>query len=157
MKIDEQTAKKLYNQSPDWFQERLRNEYGEEFFTKRFFDDFKTYRDLCIAAGTTEEEFEKKWDPRVFDPSTISFERLKICTKAYNQDWPFDTFNTEQRKWFPWFKVSSSGLGFGGTDCDYVFSHATVGSRLCFKDQESAEHAGTTFIKLFEDFITAKY
>jgi hypothetical protein len=157
MKIDEQTAKKLYSQSPDWFQEQLRNEHGEEFFTKRFFDDFKTFKDLCIAAGTTEEEFEEKWDPRVFDPSTIAFERLKICTKAYNQDWPFDTFNTEQTKWVPWFRVSSSGLGFGDASYLYDCSSTAVGSRLCFKDQEYAEPTGTFFIKLFEDFITAKY
>lgn len=123
---------------------------------KLVFTDFKTFSDLCCAVGTTEEEFNRKWDPDVFDPSTIAFERIKICNRAYNQEWRANTYDTTQKKWFPYFMVLSSGLGFSSSLYFYDSTDAYVGSRLCFESREKSDHAGKTFIKLFEDFITAQ-
>lgn len=157
LKIKKETAKEIYKESPDALKKILEETFGRDYFKKTDWKDFKTFDDLCRATGITEAKFNKKWDPAIFDPSTIAFERLKICTRAYNQDWPFNAYDTNQKKWFPIFDVLSSGFGFSHTTyyCDY--STTTVGSRLCFKSEEKATHAGKTFIKLFEEFITAKY
>ena len=156
-KIKKETAKEIYNESPAGLKKILKETSRINHFKKTDYRDFKTFNDLCRASGTTETEFDEKWDPRVFDPSTIAFERLKVCTRAYNQDWPFDTYNTKQYKYYPYFEVLSSGLGFSRSTSDYDHSATAVGSRLCFESQEKAIHAGKTFIKLFEDFITAKF
>jgi hypothetical protein len=57
----------------------------------------------------------------------------------------------------PELPVLSSGFGFSGTYFNYDVTGTTVGSRLCFESEEKAVHAGKTFIKLFEEFITAKF
>jgi len=157
LKIKKETAKKIYAGAPESLKEILVETFGEECFRKTDFKDFRTFEDLCQAAGITETEFNNRWDHTLQDPSTIAFERLKICTRAYNQDWQFNAYDTNQKKWYPWFKVLSSGFGFSGADYHCAYSLTYVGSRLCFESQEKAEHAGRTFLKLFEDFITAKY
>ena len=157
LELSKETAKKIYPQSPDWLKEILDENFGKESLRTKDWKDFKTFEDLCLACGTTEAEFNHKWDPTQFDPSTIAFERLKVCTRAYNQDWPFNACDTTQRKWYPWFEVLSSGLGFSDTtfSCDNASTY--VGSRLCFESEEKAIHAGKNFTKLFEEVITAKY
>jgi hypothetical protein len=157
LKIKKETAKEIYDESPSGLKKILEETFGIDHFKKPDYRDFKTFNDLCRAVGTTEAEFNMKWDSAVFDPSTIAFERLKVCTRAYNQDWPFDTYNTNQYKYYPYFKVLSSGLGFSGSDYRYDCTLSCVGSRLCFESSDKATHAGNTFIKLFEDFITAKF
>lgn len=157
LKIKKETAKEIYDESPSSLRKILEETFGVDYFKKIDYRDFKTFDDLCRATGTTEADFNRKWEHADLDPSTLAFERLKVCTKAYNQDWPFDAYNTEQYKYYPYFKVSSSGFGFSYSLCDFVYANSSVGSRLCFESSAKAEHAGKTFLKLFEDFITAKY
>ncbi len=157
LKIKKETAKEIYDESPLGLRKILEETFGIDYFKKLNWKDFKTFDDLCRAIDTTEAEFNRKWDPDLFDPSTIAFEKLKVCTRAYNQDWPFDAYNTDQYKYYPYFKVSSSGFGFSDTGYNCADAYTSVGSRLCFESEEKARHAGMTFIKLFEDFITAKY
>jgi hypothetical protein len=157
LKIKKETAKEIYDESSSALRKILEETFGVDCFKKPDFKDFKTFDDLCRATGTTEVDFNRKWEHAELDPITLAFERLKICTRAYNQDWPFDAYNTKQYKHFPYFEVSSSGFGFSDASYSYGNATTTVGSRLCFESAEKAIHAGKTFIKLFEDFITAKY
>ena len=157
LKIKKETAKEIYDESSSGLRKILEETFGIDYFKKTNWKDFKTFDDLCRATGTTETEFNRKWEHVELDPSTLAFERLKVCTRAYNQEWPFDAYNTDQRKWYPWFNVSSSGFGFSGTSSYYDYTITYVGSRLCCESAEKATHAGKTFIKLFEEFITAKF
>jgi hypothetical protein len=118
---------------------------------------FENFDDLCRANGTTEVDFNRKWENIELDPSTLAFERMKICTKAYNQDWKYNLYDTTRKKWAPIFKVLSSGLGFSGSVCGYASTTAAVGSRLCFMSEETSNHAGQTFTKLFEEFNNAQF
>ena len=157
LQINEKTAQEIYPEASEALKAILVETFGKKCFQKKDYTDFKTFNDLCQAIGTTEIEFNKKWDPAEFDPSTIAFEKLKVCTRAYNPDWKFNAYDTNQRKYYPYFEVLSSGFGFSGTYYGYGDAAATVGSRLCFESAEKAAHAGRTFLKLFEDFITAIY
>jgi hypothetical protein len=156
LKIKKETAKEIYDESPSGLKKILEETFGADAFKKTDYRDFKTFDDLCRATGTTESDFYEKWDLRVFNPSTVAFERLKILTKAYNQDWIFDAYNTNQKKWYPYYNILSSGFGFSHSGYICVIASTYVGSRLCFKDEETSNHAGTTFKELFEEFITAK-
>jgi hypothetical protein len=157
LKIKKETAKEIYDESPSGLRKILEETFGIDCFKKLDWKDFKTFDDLCRSTGTTEVDFNNKWTGEGFDPSTIAFERLKICTRAYNQDWKYNLYDTTQKKWAPIFDVLSSGLGFSYAtyDCDY--SSTFVGSRLAFKSEETATHAGENFTKLFEDFNNAQY
>jgi hypothetical protein len=156
LKIKKETAKKIYAQSPAALQEILIETFGEECFRKTKFTDLKTFDDLCHACGTTEDEFEQKWKSIPVDSQTVSFQRMKILSDALNQGWKPDHFNTDQYKWFPYFKVSSSGFGFSYSFYYYVSTHTSVGSCLCFETEEKSNHAGRQFTQLFQDFITGK-
>lgn len=157
LKIKKETAKEIYEESSSALRKILEETFGIEYFKKTNWKDFETFDDLCRATGTTEVEFNRKWDPAIFDPSTIAFERMKICTRAYNQDWKYNLYDTNQKKWVPIFNVLSSGLGFSITYYYFDDSYTHVGSRLCFKSDETATHAGKKFTKLFEDLINAQY
>jgi hypothetical protein len=158
LELSKETAKKIYPESPDWLKEIMEENFGKESFKKTDWKDFKTFDDLCRAAlDITEGQYNKRWEQSSLDPSTLAFEKMKVLTKAYNGDWTPDYYNTQQYKWYPFFKVLSSGFGFSDTLYFYVVTLTSVGSRLCFETEEKAAHAGKTFTKLFEEFITAKY
>ena len=112
LQINEKTAKEIYPGASEALKAILVETFGKKLFRKKEYTDFETFDDLCQAIGTTEIEFNKKWDPTVFDPSTIAFEKLKVCTRAYNPDWKFNAYDTNQLKYYPWFEVLSSGFGF---------------------------------------------
>jgi hypothetical protein len=153
IKLEKSTAIKLYPEAPDWFKKVLEETFTKEAFIKKDFNDFKTFEDLCQAIGTTEEEFNEKWDPSDFDPSTIAFEKIKVCTRAYNQAWQHDTYNTNQKKWYPYFSVSSSGLGFSLSYYVCDSTHSSVGSRLCTDEREKAIFLLEQFPELWKHWL----
>jgi hypothetical protein len=155
MKIDQQTAKKLYDQSPDWFKENLKQEFGEDLFKKREYENIKIFSDACLACGTTEDAFNEKFKGSELDVDTMAFEKLKIVNKAINNGWTPDYTNSDQRKWFPYYLLSS-GFGFSRSSYHCDFTTATVGSRLCFETEEQSNYSGQQFIDLWRAFITNK-
>ena len=126
-------------------------------FGRKHFTDFKTFDDVCKANGTTETEFNERFGNIGFSNRAVNYEKIILVVKCINQGWAPDWNNIQQRKYYPWFDVSPSGLGFSGSGYDCDFTYAGVGSRLCFKDEETSNHAARTFPKIFIDFITAKF
>jgi hypothetical protein len=108
--IEEETAKKIYEYQPSWFQEILEKAFKKGCFKKINFKDLKTFDDLCRTQGTTEVEFEEKW--KNSPEHHVRYERMLMLYLAINQGWEINTYDTTQRKWAPIFSVSSSGLGF---------------------------------------------
>lgn len=155
MNLTKETAKRLYDESPDWFRKELEKEFSKQSFDKKDWEKLKTFDDCCIACGTTEEEFNKKFLAFGLDPDTLCFEKLKIVHKAINgPDWKIDHADKDQKKWFPVFQVSSSGFGFSGSFYSDDFTNADVGSRLCFETEEKSNYSAIQFKDLWEVFIT---
>jgi hypothetical protein len=165
IEITKETAKKLYKNQPDWFQEQLESAFGVETFKGIDYTKLKTFNDLCLACGTTEKDFDKLWmkvsealthlDVRVF-PDMVLNAKMDILVKAYNQDWVADPLDKSQKKWAPYFSVSSSGLVFSSSVCHYDYAKTCVGSRFAFENQAKSDHAGKTFTEFFQQFITNK-
>lgn len=112
----------------------------------------KTYEDACReldiplmperCKGMTDDE--------------LAYYSLKVIAKALNEGWEPDWSNKNQKKWYPWFKVTGTnhaGLSFSYADAAVSYTLAPVGSRLCFKTGELAEYAGQQFIKLYEKYL----
>ena len=76
-----------------------------------------------------------------------------VITRALVGDWKADWNDTDQYKWYPWFKVSSGGFVFSGTYFDCSYANAGCASRLCFKSDELATYAGKQFLQLYSYFI----
>lgn len=127
MEIKEQTARRLYPESPEWFKKQLIEQFGEDKLKGKNFEDIKTFEDACKKSGIDPHSIGLYGDT----PDELAYKKLKVITRAINGDWVLDWNNTNQRKWFPWFNLSS-GFGFDSSYYGYSNSHSTVGSRLCF-------------------------
>jgi hypothetical protein len=148
LKIDKEKAKRIYDQ-PELVIELLEAEFGADCFRKKDFNEIKTFEDAC-------KELDVNPQAVYFGNNTsdeIAYKKLKIVTEALNQGWTPDWSNTNQKKWYPYF-VLSSGFGFSGTNYVYGYSNTTVGSRLCFESEVKARYAGNQFLQLYKEFLT---
>ncbi|MEQ1678598.1 MAG: hypothetical protein ABL876_18020, partial [Chitinophagaceae bacterium] len=95
--------------------------------------------------------------PKHHQEATVAHAKLVIIAEALNMEanngkrWEPDWTNGNWDKYYPWFRMSGSGLSFD----DYVFqiSYSYVGSRLCYISSDVAEYAGKTFKKLYQQYF----
>ncbi|MDD5013694.1 MAG: hypothetical protein PHW73_01155 [Atribacterota bacterium] len=149
LKIEKTTAKRLFSETPEWFQKVLIETFGKECFKKKNYDSIETFEDACNELGIASNDVFTEKD----SPDEVAYKKLKVIVKAINQGWIPNWDDLNQRKWFPWFKMSS-GFGFGDSSyaCDYMYTYC--GSRLCFESEEKANYAGTQFIALYKALLT---
>lgn len=119
---------------------------------KSVFERIKTLDDVFKYNNTSIEEIDEmfKHVPGHFKHQHIA----ELICKSLNEGWEADWNDDGQYKYYPWFKMSSSGFRYDGFDYWHSFSH--VGSRLCFKSSELAKYAGTQFTAVYENFMTIK-
>lgn len=116
--------------------------------------NIKTFSDACIACGTTEEAFNEKFKQLDLSPDTVAYEKLKTISAALNGNWKPDFTDHNQGKNYPWFyNDAKPGSAFLFDDCGCFYSATGVGSRLCYKDRETAEYAGKQFIDIYNQFL----
>lgn len=77
--------------------------------------------------------------------------KLCIIAKVLNGGWTPNWNNGKWDKYYPWFDMKN-GFSFGFVNDRYRRSH--FGSRLCFRDSETAEYAGTQFLDLYKEYFT---
>jgi len=149
MKIEKQTAKRLFNEVPGWFQKELVNAFGVESFVEFKHTDIKSFDDACIHLGISP-------DVPLFgatdDDHVVAYKKLVIIARAINNGWAPNWDDTEQKKWWPWFRLSS-GFGFAFSNFNYADTGTSVGSRLCFKTKEQSDYCATQFIDLYKQFL----
>ena len=147
--IEKTTAKKLFQDSPEWFKTVLNETFGIECFRKKEYTEINTFLEACTELGILQDSVYNEKDT----PDEIAYKKLKVIAKAINQGWTPDWNNSDQKKWYPWFRLSS-GFGFDGSYCDYGLTFANVGSRLCFESKEKAEYAGKQFEEIYKQLLT---
>jgi hypothetical protein len=153
LQLEKQTAVRLYKSVPKWFQETLVSSFGSECFSGKITDRVKTFED---ALDEADEETKRRYQETINDddtPDECAFKKLKLIIKVINEGWSPNWEDTNEKKWYPWFKVSS---GFGFSDSDYFCTSAgtNVGSRLCFSSEEKSDYVAQQFIDLYKEFLT---
>jgi hypothetical protein len=156
MELKKEHAKQIYEHVPDEFKRLLEKEFKPETFRKIDFRDLLTFDNLCKANETTEQEFEAKWKELPVSQTIKTVAKFEILSDGINQGWRPNTLDTTEKKWFPIFSVSSSGLVFSSSFYSYGFAYAHVGFPFCFKTKEQSDHAGKQFINLWEEFYLRK-
>ncbi|EPM1459350.1 hypothetical protein RG089_002536 [Elizabethkingia anophelis] len=118
-------------------------------------DKVKSFEDACQLLGIEPNIPEVAMLPENHQKAIIAHYKLVIIAEAVNEGWKPNWDNWDERKYYPWFDLegSSSGAGFSYGDYDDWFTTSLVGSRLCFKTWELAEHIGKTFIDLYKDYF----
>src|SRR4030095_2335177 len=99
-------------------------------------DRIKTFEDACLIEGHDPQRILPYAKPiSEEEENTNAFVQAKIICKALNQGWYPDWSNSNENKYYPWFKYSAgSGLSHRVYVCTASFTD--VGSRLCFKSSE---------------------
>ena len=151
LKLDKATAIKIYKKASKEIQQILVATFGESTLTGNVMDRVKTFEDACQEAGVKPGSVYTALDA----PDEVAFKKLKLIIKVINEGWVPDWSNINQRKWWPWFNLSS-GFGFDDSHDHYANTYTTVGSRLCFENEEKCTYVAKQFIDLYEEFLTIK-
>lgn len=72
-----------------------------------------------------------------------------------NEGWLPDYSDLTQRKYYPYFYLSS-GFVFGSADCADSSAYTASASRLCFKNSDLAIYAGKTFTPEYKKYTINK-
>lgn len=111
----------------------------------------KTVADVLDDHGFTQDGFDQFCEDLEEDEK--AYRILKLLAQSLNQGWTPDWDNSSQYKYFPWFYMEGGSSGFRFYGCDYWGTSSGVGSRLCFKSRELAEHAGKHFTQVYKQFM----
>jgi hypothetical protein len=151
LKIDESTARALYPTADPGLKAILDCTFGQEAFkVKKSFDQILTIDDVFEATGAD------RTDPKYHQgaPDEIAYHLLKLLPLALNPvGWKPDYNDDNQRKWSPWFYMDSPGFRFDDSLYGLTGAGSTGGSRLCYASEKISDHAGRTFVKLYEQFL----
>ncbi len=122
-----------------------------EIINDSVFDRVLTIEDVCIESGTTLEQFNSKHVD--LDDHVRAYMLLVMTAKVFNEGWTPDWNNSSEYKYYPWFKMGA-GFDFAGTAYVYAATRTYSASRLCFKDEKTAEHAGRTFLDIYRTYLS---
>ena len=133
----------------------------------------KSYADACKVLGI-EPMDEDSMKAHGFRKDEIARRKLETITEALNEGWKPNWADTNEYKYYPWFYIevdekqtkdgntygasngASAGLSCANTYDAATYTHAYIGSRLCFHDSDTARYAGRTFTDLYEQFLIEK-
>lgn len=146
--IDKAALIKSYNSADAKGKALLVKLHGKEVFEKSITERVKTFEDACKIVGITPSTVFTKADNK----DDVAFKKLKVIAAALNQGWKPDWKNGDEYKYYPWFDLSS---GFELVSVDSYCQGSDVSSRLCFVSEDLARYAGTQFLSLYKDYMTA--
>ena len=122
---------------------------------KKFnYKTIKTFEDACKKMGVDPAKLpDTSAILEEFAKPVIAAYKLMIIYQAINNGWKPDWSNMNQWKYYPWFRVLSSGFGFSCSVCDCDGTYAGVGSRLCTDSSEKALYIAKQFEDLYREYF----
>jgi hypothetical protein len=152
LQLAESKARILFPTSPQWFKEILIQSFGEKCLKGSIMERVKTFVDAYdLASDAIKLEYKSSVNPNT--PSDIlAYAQLKVIIAVINEGWTPNWDNSNQKKWYPYFRLSS-GFGFSGAYYGFTGTGTIVGSRLCLESQEKAEYVGKQFVELYKQFM----
>lgn len=123
--------------------------YGKKVFLKEITERIKTIEDVLEDNNITQSDIDLMFanTPEHFKHQFIA----ELLCKSLNEDWIPNWNDSSEGKYYPWFKMGSSGFQFH--DCATWRTSSLVGSRLCFKSRKLAEYAGQQFEDVYKQFM----
>lgn len=159
IQITEENALAAYKSANDSEKKLLTTLFGKEFIKPVVsIKSIKTIEDAIAAYGGLDYDEKILFDYSGTNKNLIAARAnmlLSIVAKVLNGDWQPDWTNHNQNKYYPFFekKQTGSAFSFGGYGSGYSYAGTYVGSRLCFKDRETAEYVGKQFIKEYNELM----
>lgn len=149
LELQKQKALDAYETGSKKEKNFLEKLYGKKVFLKEVTERIKTVADILEDNALTQEQLDKMFanTPEHFKHQFIA----ELLCKSLNEGWIPNWDDSSEGKYYPWFKMSSSGFRFDDFGCWRAISH--VGSRLCFKSRKLAEYAGKQFEDVYKQFM----
>ncbi len=149
LEIKKEAALKAHGNASSKGRELLENLLGKKTFLKEVTERIKTIDDVLEDNNITQKELNTMF---INVPEHLKYQYVaELIAKSLNEGWLPDWDNGEYDKYYPWFKMSSSGFRYGVFDGWGTVS--SVGSRLCFKSSELARYAGEQFTDVYRKFM----
>lgn len=153
IKFDDKYAKEVYSRTGSAeLKETLESIFGKDFFMGTITDRIKTYEDACHELDESPVDVDDMLS-KGFTVDEISYRKLKTIVRALNEGWVADFKDSDQAKWYPWFRMSSAGSGYVSTNFAPSTTVTSIGSRLCVKSQSLAVYLGEQFFALYDEFL----
>ena len=110
--------------------------------------DTTTYSQVCKELGEKEFTIKDFKDfPKYLQENQLAYIQIKQVEKYFNGTWIINWLDSNQYKYYPYFKNTSSGLVLYGCHCYDWFSHGLV---AYYRDEETAKHVGTHFKHIYQ-------
>lgn len=156
LQISEANARKLYQTAAPEFRQTLEDTFGKDFLTSiTSIEDCYSYEDCCKLLGKEpmNEQALRAAGATEFGIATM---RQETIVEAINGDTKINLFDTEQKKWQPWYHIDQSSSGFAFCVSCYDCSDADAGyaSRLCLADEKRSDFYGKRFCEEIQKFMT---
>ena len=114
----------------------------------------KTFEDACLKLGIDPTHLpDTSMIPEEFRKPIVAVYKLMIIFKAINNGWVPDWSNRDEYKYYAWFWVSSSGLGFSASHYGRTLTSTSVGSRLCTDTSDKAEYIAEQFKAEYQEYL----
>ena len=118
------------------------------------FRTIKSFEDACAKENIDPTVLpDVSMIPEEFRKPIINAYKLLIIFKAINNGWRPDWSKSSQWKYYPWYRVLSSGFGFSYSHYDYGLTATFVGSRLCTDTSEKAEYIAEQFQEEYKEYF----
>lgn len=118
------------------------------------FRTIKSFEDACAKENVDQTALpDVSMIPEDLRKPIISAYKLMIIFLAINNGWRPDWSKSSQYKYFPWYRVLSSGFGFSTSDFGYGHTLTTVGSRLCTDTSEKALYIAEQFKTEYQEYF----
>ena len=158
LQIEKDNAIKAYSRADSTGKKLLLDLFGPIFNTN-IFETIKTFEDVCDYAGDSISDYcipsLKADESNASEVADAYRKRLKLIKKVFNGDWEPNISDTNQYKYYPYFRINPDKTAPGGfrlscDGCSYVDDCASVGARPYFKDSETAVYVGQQFLDHYE-------
>jgi hypothetical protein len=150
--INKDNALKAYNGANDKGKKLLSDLLGDKVFIQNPIERFKTYEDICEAAGIYPGHSLPYANPKTKKEISINgFAKLQTIFEAFNDGWEPDYSDSSQYKYYPWFQwvPSRSVFDYSVTFCTHTVTY--LGSRLCTNTSEKAKYIGEQFTAIYNE------
>jgi hypothetical protein len=152
LKLEEETAKRLYKTADAEFKTMLEESFGKEFFTpKKITDKIKTFDDVLNALGKSENELPYRNPRTKAERAANAFVKIGWLSEVLNEGTELKFTDKNTYKYYPYFERKQSGWSVYYCHVLYVFS--CVGFGFFYKSSELALYAGNQFLDIYKDYL----
>ena len=152
IEITQEKVQKALSLAPKEMQPVLEALFGSNVKAKPITERVKTFEDIEAISGVKLTQRSDETDDE------FAYRQAKLIAQVYNEGMMLDVANTNEYKYYPWFKITEDKLhpsGVGLSYDDYAGWRACTdfGVRLCFKDAQLAIDAGQKFPHIYCKFL----